>query len=339
MSLYNVAKISTNKLLKNIEIIKETACCDKLCAVVKADAYGHGAALISAHIERFVDYFAVALIEEGVELRLAGIQKPILILIPVDNEDVERAIRYGLTLTVDSVTDAILINNVCRKNGLTAEIHLKADTGMKRLGFDIDKTEKICRIIYRLNNIRVTGCYSHFAEPDNLIRTEKQFKRFLFVRETVKKFFPTAIFHISASGGILNSPRYSLDMVRPGLLLYGYKPFKSDVAPVEPILKIQAKVIKKRFLKRGESVLYGHREMKEDSEVALLRTGYADGLRRRENGTINNKCMDMCAVKYEKNTEYITIFENADNIAEMENTISYEVLCGITRRSRIIYEE
>lgn len=101
MSLYNVAKISTNKLLKNIEIIKETACCDKLCAVVKADAYGHGAVLISAHIERFVDYFAVALIEEGVELRLAGIQKPILILIPVDNEDVERAIRYGLTLTVE----------------------------------------------------------------------------------------------------------------------------------------------------------------------------------------------------------------------------------------------
>ncbi len=339
ISLYNIAVVNSRKLLNNIEIIKNVARCDKICAVVKADAYGHGAVGIASIAEPYVDYFAVALVEEGVELRLSGIEKPILVLIPVDYESIERAVLYDLTLTVDCITDAIKINDVCKKNSLSAKVHLKVDTGMHRLGFRVEDAEKICSIISRLKNVCVTGCYSHFADPECISRTEKQFAEFMIARERVKKFFPSCIFHIAASGGISNSSRYSLDMVRPGLLMYGYKPFKSDVAPVQPILRIYGKVIKERSLDKGEGILYGNYKLAGECKIAIVRAGYADGLRRREIDTINNKCMDMCAVKNDKNADYICVFENADIVSDKERTISYEVLCSLTKRSRIIYED
>ncbi len=339
VSLYNIAEIDVKKLLYNLKQIKNVAKCNKICAVVKANAYGHGAVGIAVKIERYVDCFAVALVEEGVELRLAGIVKPVLVLIPTDDDGVERAAYYDLTLTADGINSAYKYNAICEKIRENLKVHLKVDTGMHRLGFDPKDTGLICRTIKSLKKLSVTGCYSHFANALDEERTELQFSLFEKVSAVVMDYFPKSILHVSASGGICANDKYSLDMVRPGLLLYGYKPFNTPAIDVKPILKIKAKVVCERVIDEGEGILYGDYHMGNCENVAILRCGYADGLRRNCGDTINVKCMDTCAVKSFKNQDTICVFDNAELIAKNENTIPYEVLCSLGKRTRIVYKE
>ena len=333
-----MAETDTAKLLENIKNIRDTITPGtRICAVVKADAYGHGAVEISRRIERFADCFAVALSEEGAELRLSGISLPILLLLPTDGEGISRSIRYGLTFAVDSLPYALALNVAARKLSAVAPVHIKINTGMNRFGFAPLAIGEACKAIKRCENLRVTGCFSHFCAPDDAAETENQFSAFESAKRIVNRYFKDVLFHISASGGIMAGRKYDLDMVRPGLLIYGYKPFKGEFPKVSPILTIKAKTLKTFELERGERLLYGNYSA-DGGKYSLVRAGYADGLSRSSALTANNRCMDVSALKGEY-TGKTVVFSDAAVAAREQGTIPYEILCRVTARSNRIYKD
>ncbi|MBQ7164630.1 MAG: alanine racemase [Clostridia bacterium] len=336
-----MAEIDVSRLKNNVREIRKTVGDGvKICAVVKADAYGHGAVEIARRIENLVDFFAVALAEEGAELRLCGITKPVLLLLPTDEFGLERAIRYSLTLSVDNLPYLRKINAKALALKKRATVHLAANTGMNRFGFSKSEFESACIYAKSLRSISVEGVFSHFYNPADGAETDRQFEKFLYFTQTAKRYFGDIIRHISASGGVMAGRKYDLDMVRPGLLLYGYKPFEGNAPEVSPILKVRANVLKRLRVKKGDHLLYGDFTAEKDEEIILARAGYADGLRRNGKFSVNNKCMDVCALRGDADDDgRITLFSDADAFAEAENTISYEILCGITKRSHFIYKD
>ncbi len=337
ISLKTIAEVDVGKLRRNIENIKNYASPEsKICAVIKADAYGHGAVEYARRAENLVDYFAVALAEEAVELRLCGINKPVLLLLPTDGEGIRRSLQYGVALAVENVPYLISVEREAIRQGVRADIHLKIETGMNRFGIDEYSVESFCRKI-NTEKIAVKGCFSHFYDPQNASETNIQYEKFMRSADTVEKYFGRVIRHISASGGICASRKYDLDMVRPGLLLYGYKPFESDIS-VSPILTVKAQTLKHFTLDEGEHLLYGDYRVNSAGEYSLIRAGYADGLRRNGKLTANNRCMDVCAVPGVKE-DLFTVFDNAEDVAVSEGTIPYEILCNLTHRSHVIYKD
>lgn len=338
ISLKNIAVVNTLKIKNNLLSIKKYVRKGvSICAVVKADAYGHGAVGIARILEPLVDYFAVSLVEEGIELRLSGIQKPVLVLIPTDYEGAVRASRYSLTLTIAGFND---IKNVDRAKKATAsdvECHIKLNTGMNRFGFNFNEAEVACHAISGCG-IKISGCYSHFYNPCDGKSAEMQYCLFLKAKSIVSSFFADLCYHISASGGILCGRKYDLDMVRPGLLIYGYKPFCAGNLCVEPALSVTSSVVARREIKRGEPLLYGEYRSSRDEEISIVRTGYADGFTRSDSNVLNSRCMDVSAYGF-TDKESVVCFSDAYYEAQNVKTITYDVLCRITRRARIIYKE
>ena len=322
------SKAIRNKLDKNT----------KFCAVVKADAYGHGAEKIASALYPYCDSYAVALVEEGVSLRLAGINKDILILIPPFNQDIERAIFYNLTLSASNIITLKNIEKACQKQNRKAKIHLKFNTGMNRLGADnLKELNALASFVFNSKYLILDGMFSHIGNFANKKQLKQTQNKFLLANNLIKGYNNKAICHISASGGFLSG--IESDMVRIGILLYGYKPFESDFIKVSPIMKIYSPLIKTRVIKRGENCLYGSWKAKEDLSVSLLRTGYADGfMRQNVFGQINNRCMDITAVKNAKITDKgVLIMGDAEGIAKQYNTISYEILTKSAIRAERIY--
>ena len=310
----------------------------KICAVVKAQAYGHGGVEVSRALESVADCFAVALAEEAAELRTCGIEKPILVLLPTDFDGIIRAIRYGFHLSADSVGYLEKIQALAEKNKANVGVHIALNTGMNRFGFVLSALPSALKKIRKFKNIAVKGVFSHFYMPENDVETERQFSLFMRGEKIVRSFFPNVIRHISASGGILAGRRYDLDMVRPGLLLYGYKPFESDAIPVKPVMRVEAQALKNVRLRKGDRLFYGDYKLKDNSEVCIVRAGYADGLRRRGYLTLNNRCMDVSAYPG-KGEGSVIVMDDAQKHALAENTIPYEILCGVTHRANVVYKE
>ena len=215
LSIVNLRAVRGNALK-----IKKLAGGANFYAVVKADAYGHGAEEVSRYIEDVADGFCVAITEEGIALRVAGVSKPVLVLTPpLDGYDVSRARAYNLTLTVNSVNTAALVGG--------APCHIKVNTGMNRLGCDIHTLPDVLKALPRES---VLGVYSHLYAPDNVAASASQLEIFRHAERMVKAVNPQAVAHISASGGLLRGGKYLADGVRCGILLYGYAPsgFKAD---------------------------------------------------------------------------------------------------------------
>jgi alanine racemase len=283
-----------------------------------------------------VDCYAVALIEEGIELRQSGIDKEILVLIPPFMEDVERAIYYDLTLTVENKGQIIAIEKECKRQKRKAKIHIKYDTGMNRLGVkSVEILQEILEFSLKCKWIIVDGVFSHFANPKNKKSLQLAQDKFLLANNLVKRYNKNITCHISASGGFLSGVFF--DMVRVGILLYGYKPFKSDSVLVKPIMKVVAPVINNKVLKKGESALYGEKKSKVCQEVALVRCGYADGFSRTDTGIFSNRCMDASLYLSSGAGGEVTVMENADEAAAAIGTISYEVLTKSAIRAEKIY--
>lgn len=335
-----------NKAVIDLKILRKNALAVKgklnvgvkFCAVVKADGYGHGGTVIANALYNVVDCFAVALVEEGVELRLSGIDKDILVLIPCFDTDLERAIGYNLTLTVCSVEQVDKIEKQARRQGVNVKVHVKVNTGMNRQGVDGSTAlEEILERIARSKHIMLDGAYSHFANPENKMSRIRAENAFLVANNLVKRYNNKAVCHISASGGFLAGVQ--ADMVRVGILLYGYKPFKSDNVCVKPIMKIYSPIIGERFIEKGESALYGDCKSQKAQKISLVRYGYADGLFREKTlGQFNNRCMDVTALTSPviKNGNAL-IFDDADKLAKKYGTISYELLTKATMRAEKIY--
>ena len=333
----NLCYINLNLLRDNAIKIKNQLPKDVLFnAVVKADAYGHGIEMVSSAIYDIVDSYSVSILEEGISLRNSGIDKEILLLIPPTFNELDRLIEYNVTACCDSVLLIKKLNEVAKRKNKIVKVHIKYDTGMHRLGIrSLDELEELLKVSKELKNVKITGLFSHYYNTLDKNALKKSTDKFLLAIHLFKRYNIKAINHISASGGFLRGNYF--DMVRIGILLYGYKPFNTSKISVKPIMKVYSRILTSFTLKKGEHCLYGKKISKKEEKITLIRYGYADGLERSENKEIfNNRCMDVSAIKGRiKGKKHLIL--NVKKIAKEGNTIPYEILTKIAIRTEKIY--
>lgn len=315
--------IDLSAIRDNAKFIKKLAGNSKFFAVVKADAYGHGAEEVSRAIEDIVDGFCVAIIEEGICLRVAGIVKPILVFTPpMDCYDALRAKDYDLSVTVNSQKTALLCAENC--------CHIKVNTGMNRMGCGISELPEIVKSLKPEN---IEGVYSHLYAPQDSAASAAQYALFERAARFVKTYKPTALAHLAASGGLLRGGRYLCDGVRAGILLYGYSPdgFNADVRPA---MKVYArKVQTTEFV--GGGIGYNRADRRYE-KLGVYRCGYADGFSRIV--ALGEKTLCMDGFISERQEDMLCVMDNADEYAQKCGTISYEVLTSVTQRSERVYK-
>lgn len=338
--MLNKAVIDLNALRQNAlnvkrKLKKET----KLCAVVKADAYGHGASACASALYGICDAFAVALVEEGIELRLGGVDKEILVLIAPFPKDLERAVFYDLTLTVCKREQLFAVMKEAEAQKKRVKIHLKFETGMNRQGVkDLEELKFLTETACKSKYAEITGIYSHFAKPEDEKERNAALDKFLLAIKLVKGYNNKITAHISASGGFLKGVH--LDMVRIGILLYGYKPFPSTAISVKPVMNLYSPVIDVKHWEKGERAFYGAKPVKSGGDYAIVRYGYADGLSREDIGGFqhNARCMDVTAIQVGLlRGDYYNVLGDVEKTAEAYRTISYEILTKAAIRAEKIY--
>ena len=378
MNRCSKAIIYTENLKNNIvEIKKCLSPQTKLCIAVKADSYGHNAILTSKLAEEAgVDFLAVATVDEGIELRNAGIKCNILLLSICIPEEYESLFKYEITPLIFDLENIKNLSDAADKyfnNNNKFKVQLAVDTGMGRIGCYPDEAGEQAQVINNSNHLILSGMCTHFAVSDSLDKeniefTNKQYEDFEKAIENVKnKGIDPGICSCSNSAAIMNNKNMHINMVRAGIITYGYYPdditkeyLKSVNKDIElkPVLSLETKVVAIRHFKKGQSISYGRTYVCEnDTDIAILPIGYADGLLRRFSPglcvTINGKnypvrgriCMDQCMVELGKNHnvklwDKVLIFgpkesgalNTADDLAKIGNTISYEVLTSISKR-------
>lgn len=286
----------------------------EFCAVVKANAYGHGDAEVAAALHEGADSFAVALVDEGIALRLSGVTKEILVLTPpLSAYDVDRAREFSLTLSLSRPETAKWLKDV--------PVHLQLNTGMNRYG--AERAQALCTL-----GCRVTGAYSHLYRAENPVIRERQYALFCRESEVVKRYYPHAVLHLSATGGLLAGKRYHFDRVRVGIGLYGYAPAGFSF-PLLPVMRVYAPAVESRRYRGGGM---GYRTGEPCDWCTTLRYGYADGFLRQD-----RLCMDSVVVPgvYEG---WIPVMTDAAQTAKEWHTIPYEVLCRVTARTEYDYQ-
>lgn len=341
----------------------------RFLGVVKADAYGHGALPVAKLLqEAGADYLAVSCLDEALELRRGGIDMPILILGHTPYEYTGALIQNHITQTISCLAKALEYAAEAERLGKALKIHIKLDTGMSRLGFlcsgahfeeGVENVIRSCR----LPGLVPEGIYTHFAvsdEPDEASRdyTLAQFALFMNFIDAVKERggirFP--IRHCANSGAVVNYPQMALDMVRPGLLLYGYG--DKGRLGLRPCMRLVTTVSTIKFYEPGTSVSYGRRYVTDKRcRMGVLAIGYADGLPR----IISNKCsfaaqggfapqrgsicMDMCMVDLSDLPQVdvgseVELFGEKNDIYALSDaacTIPYELLCAVSKRVPRVY--
>lgn len=378
MNRCSKAIIYTENLKNNIvEIKKCLSPQTKLCIAVKADSYGHNAILTSKLAEEAgVEFLAVATVDEGIELRNAGIKCNILLLSICIPEEYESLFKYDITPLIFDLINIKNLSDAADKyftNNAKFKVQLAVDTGMGRIGCYPDEAGEQAQVINNSNHLILSGMCTHFAVSDSLDKeniefTNKQYEDFEKAIENVKnKGIDPGICSCSNSAAIMNNKNMHINMVRAGIITYGYYPdditkeyLKSVNKDIElkPVLSLETKVVAIRHFKKGQSISYGRTYVCEnDTDIAILPIGYADGLLRRFSPglcvTINGKnypvrgriCMDQCMVELGKNHnvklwDKVLIFgpkesgalNTADDLAKIGNTISYEVLTSISKR-------
>lgn len=329
----------------------------KVMAVVKADAYGHGAIEISraAVLER-VDYLGVAWVAEAEILRNAGLGLPILVLSePAWDKAAEKIVALDLTQTVYTFEFASVLNKAAKKLSKKVKIHIKVDSGMGRIGVQPEETRLLIKKIQNLKNLEIEGIFTHFANADETENhyTLRQFKVFEQVLENLENLaLPPLIKHAANSAATFNFPKTHLDLVRVGLCLY------------EDVLTFKTRVTFVKKVVRGQRLGYGGTFItRKPTAIATVSAGYADGLPRllsnqgsvlltgQRYPLVGLISMDMSLIDLGKNSK-IKIGEEAvligqqkkekisiDEVARLSKTISYEIMCGIGKRVPRIYKE
>lgn len=368
-----VAEISKSALKFNLKSIKQaTDKKTKIMGVVKADAYGHGSVPLSKILlENGVSSLGVAIPEEGYKLRNAGIDAPILILGNTFPCYYKKTIEYDLTQTICSFEHAVLLSKEAKKQNKIAKIHIKLDTGMGRIGF-LPCEESISEIkkIAALDNIEIEGLFTHFASADSYDKsyTKKQQEKFMYVSNALGALgINIPIKHWSNSGSIIDMPKEHLDMVRAGIILYGFYPsdeVNKKRLPLRPVMRIKSKVSFIKKIPAEESISYGLTyKTSRPSIIATIPVGYADGFSRRLSNKgrviinghyapiVGRICMDQFMVDVtdipgvEQGSVACLMGEmdglcvSGDEIANIMETINYEVTCLISARVPRIYVE
>lgn len=364
------AEIDLNALEHNYHQLRSViGAHTKFMGIVKADAYGHGAVQISRELERLgVDYLAVSSLDEAQELRENGIQSPILILGYTPPLMTGRLLEYNITQTVTSEEIAIQYNHAAQANGGILKVHIKADTGMSRLGFLIAPTclERSVNEIYRscqLPHLLAEGIFTHFAASDEDDEkseeyTRKQFASFIAVLEALQKngqYFQ--IKHCANSGAVARYPEMYLDIVRPGIELYGVG-IDAERLNLKPVMSLKSNVSTIKDVDAGTDISYGRTFTTQNkSRIGVIPIGYADGLMRGLSNQLNvhtpdgmapirgRICMDMTMIDLSylpdivEGTE-VEIFgqqQRVDNVAKLLGTISYELVCAVSKRVPRLY--
>lgn len=337
----------------------------KFLGVVKADAYGHGSVQVSRLLQNLgADYLAVSSIDEAIELRKNDITMPILILGHTPREQVAELIKYNITQAVTCQAKAIEYSEEAVKAGGTLKIHIKVDTGMSRLGYLCDNdffengVEGICHGC-SLPGLDAEGIFTHFAVSDemgeeNEAYTRHQFKLFTDVIDAVEKKLghKFKIRHCANTGAVAKYPETWLDMVRPGLLLYGYGEFAEELG-LMPVMTLKTTVSTIKIYPAGTAISYGGIYKTTDTtRIGVVPYGYADGFFRclsnkyslmtREGAApVRGKiCMDMCMIDLTDKPSVdvgseVEIFgknNSINNMAQIAQTIPYELTCAVSKR-------
>ena len=371
------AEIDLDALENNYHKLREHVGADvKFLGVVKADAYGHGAVMVSRKLQEMgADYLAVSSIDEAMELRLNGITMPILILGHTPKEQVPRLLKYNITQAVTCEAKALEYNEEAKKIGGILKVHIKVDTGMSRLGYLCEGkylefgVEGICRAC-SLPGLEAEGIFTHFAVSDEAGEecrkyTEHQFELFCKVIKAVEERLQDQGFHFKLkhcanTGAVARYPKTYLDMVRPGLLLYGYGEFADELG-LEPVMTLKSTISTIKIYPAGTKISYGGIfETEKTTRIGVIPYGYADGFFR----CLSNKCkimtkqglapqrgkicMDMCMIDITDKPEVdvgseVEIFgknNSLNELSEIAGTIPYELTCAVSKRvPRSYYSE
>ena len=366
------AEINLDALLENFSLIKKNTNA-KIAAVVKADAYGHGASVIAPVLENAgASMFAVSNIEEALSLRKNGIVSPILILGYTPANYALTLADGGIIQTIYSLDYAKELSNEAQKIGREIMCHLKLDTGMSRLGFDCRNQELLglddMLSASALPYISVTGAFTHYATADRSGDdkgefTAAQYSLFTLAAKRLEEggLKGLELHSCNSAGFLLDNDKHG-DIVRPGIILYGLMPDRSmDISQkLKPIMNFYSSVAFVKKIRKGDTVSYGrHFTAEHDMTVATIPVGYADGYPRVLSGKgymlingqkapiLGNVCMDQTVVDVSGidgvsiGTE-VTLFGeelSADVLAEYCDTIGYELVCGISRRVPRIYKK
>ena len=325
-----VAAVSLKRILHNARALAQAAQGKKLYAVVKDDAYGHGAAQVAHALSGIAKAFAVATVDEGAALRLAGTVEDILVLTPpLCEEEVLRISSYGL---IASITSAFVLKTALqavKKFKVDLRVHLAVNTGMNRYGFSLNRLSGAC---VRAGAFKVEGLYSHLYLPASEAESKAQEALFLQAERIFKQYYPDGVCHLSATGGALK--RIKTDMVRAGLALYGYLPegFEGRLS-VKPAMKIYATVANS-CKTVGEGL--GYRKQQYPVQYAhTLRLGYGDGF-FRAGGKL---CMDACVLEGKRRTgTRERVLLSVEEYAAQNGTTAYEALVNIARRAERRYD-
>jgi len=337
-----------------------------LMAVVKADAYGHGAVQVSrAVIRSGASCLGVSSPEEGEELREAGIDIPILILGLIQPEEAYKSVGLKLEQTICSLELAAALDQESRKVSTQINVHVKVDTGMGRIGVLPEDALAFVRRIHRFKNLNLTGIFSHFSSADDADKTFAM-RQLEILNGVVREIEAAGIHipkkHIANSAAILDLPQSYLDLVRPGIMIYGLypSPHVSRSIELRPAMTLRTKVSYVKSVPGRTPISYGRTFFtQKETRVATLPVGYGDGYSRSlsNQGTVLIKgqrapligrvCMDMCLADVSgiKNVlvgdEAILFGEelSVDEVAENMGTINYEVVCGVGKRVPRVYVE
>jgi alanine racemase len=352
----------------------------KVCCAVKADAYGHGALQVSnALIEEGATHLAVATVDEGISLREGGITIPILLFTPALPEDYQKVISNNLTPLIFSLKTCRELEGASKK-AVSSEpdgrrdVHLLVDTGMGRLGCKPDEALELARYISGSEQLRLAGTCSHFpsADRENDEFTRDQGRLFDNIAASFKKEgIDPGLIHMANSGGIAGYPSSHRNMVRPGILLYGYYPSSDQkrVLPVKPVMELITRLVHIKKVPKGRSISYGRTYYTpRDTYIGTVAAGYADGysrllsnrasvsIRDRLYPVVGTVCMDLfmvdigpeCVVSlYDEVILFgpqrgaegpgAKVIPTAETLADIIGSIPYEITCGVSKRVKRLY--
>lgn len=359
-ALVNLSAIRHNILQVRSNIQKGTS----IMAIVKADAYGHGAIPVAKALEHLVDAYGVALIEEALALREAGLQQMILILGYTGEEWYEELVRHRISQTIYTYDMAQKLNDTAEKMGRTTPIHIKLDTGMGRIGFRADKTsistvKKICEMPF----LEPEGVFTHFAraDEDTIAPAREPFARFMeFVSELEAGGIHIPVRHVSNSASVIGFPEANLDMVRAGIMTYGLYPSEKvakEPVILQPAMGWKTKISFIKEVETGTPIGYGGTFIApHPMKVATIPVGYADGMKRDLSGKgrvlvcgqyapiLGRICMDQFMIDVTdiadvKTGEEVVIFGRqgkkeipVEEIAAGSHSFNYEFVCSVSQR-------
>lgn len=363
-----IAEININAFKENLTKLKQIAKNSNLLAVIKTDGYGHGIVPIGhAAVQAGADRLGITTVAEGALLRESGVKNPIQLLSAITPEQAEAVVANQLTASISSSQIAIAISNEAKKQGTTAAVHLKIDTGLHRFGVNPEQAVAVCRSCFSLPGLYWEGIYTHFscADEGDWQTTNQQFHLFTTtVSDLDKHGFHFPLHHVAGSTITMKRKDWHLDMVRPGIALFGYHPDRrqQNILPLKPVLTLKSKILQVRELPPHTPVGYGGEYVTKTTEkIAVVPIGHGDGYQRilsnkgemlvkgNRAGIVGTISLDQTLINVtgisdvNEGDEVVIIGEQGDDdipayeIADWMNSIVDEVLASLMERIPRVY--